>query len=82
MDRGAHPTRLKQLGRHKSYAVLDEYLELGDPFGAHPLNGERRNAMADQITTTSKRRLLRHLGTLGAADLASVCRVVRLQLRL
>jgi len=39
MDRGVHPTRLKQLGRHKSYAVLDEYLELGDPFDGHPLGG-------------------------------------------
>ena len=39
MDRGVHPTRLKQLGRHKSYAVLDDYLELGDPFDSHPLSG-------------------------------------------
>jgi hypothetical protein len=39
MDRGVHPTHLKQLGRHKSCAVLDDYLELGDPFDAHPLNG-------------------------------------------
>jgi integrase len=39
MDRNVHPTRLKQLGRHKTYAVLDEYLELGDPFDGHPLNG-------------------------------------------
>ena len=39
MQRGVHPTRLKQLGRHKSYAVLDEYLELGDPFENHPLGG-------------------------------------------
>jgi integrase len=39
MEHGIHPTRLKQLGRHKSYAVLDVYLELGDPFEAHPLNG-------------------------------------------
>ena len=37
MDRGVHPTRLKRLGRHKSYAVLDDYLELGDPFDLHPL---------------------------------------------
>jgi hypothetical protein len=29
----------RQLGRHKSYAVLDVYLELGDPFETHPLNG-------------------------------------------
>jgi integrase len=39
MDRNVHPTRLKQLGRHKTYAVLDDYLELGDPFEGHPLNG-------------------------------------------
>ena len=39
MDRGVHPTRLKQLGRHKSYAVLDEYLQMGDPFEGHPLSG-------------------------------------------
>lgn len=39
MDRGVHPTRLKQLGRHRSYAVLDEYLERGDPFDDHPLQG-------------------------------------------
>jgi hypothetical protein len=39
MARGVHPTRLKQLGRHKSYAVLDVYLEYGDPFESHPLNG-------------------------------------------
>jgi len=39
MDRGVHPTRLKQLGRHKSYAVLDEYLEVGAPFEGHPLSG-------------------------------------------
>ena len=38
MERGVHPTRLKQLGRHKSYAVLDTYLELGDPFESHPLS--------------------------------------------
>jgi len=39
MDRCVHPARLKQLGRHRSYAVLDEYLELGDPFEGHPLDG-------------------------------------------
>ena len=39
MERGIHPTRLKQHGRHKSYAVLDEYLEMGDPFDSHPLQG-------------------------------------------
>lgn len=39
LDRGVHPTRLKQHGRHKSYASLDEYLENGDPFETHPLIG-------------------------------------------
>jgi hypothetical protein len=38
MARGVHPTRLKQLGRHKSYAVLDGFLEPDDPFENHPLN--------------------------------------------
>jgi hypothetical protein len=33
MDRNVHPTR-----RYKTYAVLDEYLELGDPFEGHPLS--------------------------------------------
>jgi hypothetical protein len=32
---GVYPTRLKR----KSYRMTDEYLELGDPFDAHPLNG-------------------------------------------
>jgi site-specific recombinase XerC len=39
MDLGVHPTKLKRLGRHKSYAMLDEYIELGDPFDGHPLDG-------------------------------------------
>ncbi len=39
MERGVHPARLKRLGRHRSYAVLDEYLEHGDPFDGHPLAG-------------------------------------------
>jgi len=46
------------------------------------LNGERRKAMADQITTASKRRLQRRLGTLGKEDLDAVGRVVCLQLGL
>ncbi len=39
MDAGIHPARLKRLGRHKSFDVLGEYLEFGDLFNAHPLNG-------------------------------------------
>jgi hypothetical protein len=39
MERNVHPARLKQLGRHKTYAELDTYLELADRFGANPLSG-------------------------------------------
>lgn len=46
------------------------------------LGEHRRKAMADQLTTASKRRLLRRLGTIGDADLAAVLRVVRIQLGL
>jgi mRNA interferase MazF len=46
------------------------------------LNGERRKAMADQITTVSKRRLKRRLGDLGKDDIDAVNRVLRLQLGL
>ena len=46
------------------------------------LGGERRKAMADQITTASKRRLQRLMGALGKDDIDAVARVVRLQLGL
>ena len=46
------------------------------------IDGNRRKAMADQITTASKRRLLRQVGALGKDDLDAVGRVVRLQLSL
>jgi len=46
------------------------------------VNGERRKAMADQIATASKRRLLRRIGSLVPDDLAAVERIVRAQLAL
>jgi mRNA interferase MazF len=46
------------------------------------LDGQRRKAMADQITTASKRRLLRRLGALGNEDIDALNRIVRLQLGL
>lgn len=46
------------------------------------LEGERRKAMADQITTASKRRLQRRLGMLSADDLGAVVRAVCIQLGL
>jgi mRNA interferase MazF len=44
--------------------------------------GERRKAMADQITTIAKPRLLRQLGSLSAGDIEAVERAVRIQLSL
>jgi len=38
-DRRVHPSQLKQLARHKSYAALAAYIEEGDIFGDHPLKG-------------------------------------------
>lgn len=38
-DRRVHPTQLKQLGRHKSYATLSAYIEEGDLFEDNALNG-------------------------------------------
>jgi len=46
------------------------------------LNGAPRKAMADQLTTASKRRLQRLLGVLSAEDLAAIVRAVRVQLGL
>ena len=46
------------------------------------LNGERRKAMADQISTASKRRLYRKIGALGPQDREAVEHVVRIQLGL
>ncbi len=46
------------------------------------LDGERRKAMADQITTVAKQRLLRQLGTLSKDDLDAVARIVCVQLNL
>jgi len=46
------------------------------------LNATRRKAMADQLATAGKPRLLRRLGVLGADDMEAVARVVRLQLGL
>jgi mRNA interferase MazF len=46
------------------------------------VNGERRKAMADQITTASKERLMRQLGALSKDDMEAVARVVCVQLGL
>ena len=44
--------------------------------------GERRKAMADQITTASKQRMIRKAGAVSREDLEAVERAVRVQLGL
>jgi mRNA interferase MazF len=44
--------------------------------------GEQRKAMADQLTTASKQRLVRKAGALSREDLEAVERAVRVQLGL
>jgi len=46
------------------------------------LNGERRKAMADQITTVARQRFLRRLAVITAEDMTAVTRVVGIQLGL
>jgi mRNA interferase MazF len=53
------------------------------PAEAHvTLNGRRRKAMADQITTSSTLRLHRRMGRLTRDDIDAVARAVRVQLDL
>ena len=44
------------------------------------LNGEPRKAMADQLTTASKKRLRSKLGEISTSDIASVERAILLHL--
>jgi mRNA interferase MazF len=46
------------------------------------LNGNRRKAMADQLTTASKERVLRREGALTTPDMHNVERALRVQLDL
>ena len=46
------------------------------------VNGEPRKAMADQLSTISKRRLRQRVADLNPADVAAVERAIRLQLGL
>lgn len=46
------------------------------------LGGEQRKAMADQLTTASKQRLIQRAGVLSSADMAAVEKALRVQLSL
>ena len=70
------------LNRVQVVPVSSQVQRLYPSEAAITLNGEPRKAMADQITTASKRRLHRRLGKLGPGDLDAIGRVVRLHLAL
>jgi mRNA interferase MazF len=44
------------------------------------LDGEQRKAMADQLTTASKQRLVNRMGRLTAADMEAVGKAIQVQL--
>lgn len=44
------------------------------------LEGQQRKAMADQLTTASKRRLLQRIGQLSQADIIKVEQAIKVQL--
>jgi mRNA interferase MazF len=44
--------------------------------------GQRRKAMADQLTTISKQRLRERIGRVGANELAGIARAIAVQLQL
>ena len=46
------------------------------------LNGERRKAMADQLTTVSKTRLQQGLGRVSPADMTNIEHAIKIQLGL
>ncbi|MBP7963247.1 MAG: type II toxin-antitoxin system PemK/MazF family toxin [Caldilineaceae bacterium] len=46
------------------------------------LNGRQSKALADQLATVSKRRLSNQAGSLSAADMGKVERIIKLQLGL
>jgi len=80
-DLGADLAVPEREGKAERLRMLSSQVERLYPAEAYvSLNGERRKAMADQITTISKRRLQRSMGMLGKDDIDAVSRVVSLQL--
>jgi len=78
----SNDTANKLLNRVQVIPVSNRTEKLYPAEASIVLNGERRKAMADQITTTDKQRLLRRLGALSGADIAAVVRALSLQLGL
>ena len=78
----SNDTANAMLNRLQVVPVSSQVERLYPAEAAIRLNGQPRKAMADQISTVSKRRLQRRLGALGKDDLDAVARAVRLQLGL
>jgi mRNA interferase MazF len=70
------------LNRIQVVPISSQTARLYPSEAAIALNGEPRKAMADQITTADKARLLRRIGALNAPDMAAVVRVIRAHLAL
>jgi mRNA interferase MazF len=68
------------LNRVQVVPISSQVARLYPAEAAITLNGAARKAMADQLTTASKRRLQRQLGVLSAEDVNAVVRAVCLQL--
>ena len=64
----------------KSYPYRAKWSGFIRPRPISVLDGLRRKAMADQIATVSKLRLLRRLGALAKTDIDSVKHTIRVEL--
>jgi mRNA interferase MazF len=70
------------LGRFRSVPITSQTARVYPSEALVRLQGEPRKAMADQLTTASRERLVGYLGKLGAGDMEQVDRAIRLQLAL
>lgn len=46
------------------------------------IQGKKNKAMADQLTTVSKKRLINHIGSLSSAEMQDIARAISVQLDL
>ena len=46
------------------------------------IQGKKNKAMADQLTTVSKKRLINHIGSISSAEMQDIARAISIQLGL
>ncbi|MFW6104155.1 MAG: type II toxin-antitoxin system PemK/MazF family toxin [Bacteroidota bacterium] len=46
------------------------------------IKGQKNKAMADQLTTVSKKRLINHIGSISSAEMQDIARAISIQLDL